>query len=348
VPSAPPVYAARVRLLPLAILPLVLCACAGSGARQPSGGERAAIVAAIDRDWQTFASELAVLQDQNLGHVQRPVPYLDLLPHVAAVRVAGSGARVASAAVDLRDAAGRVRLPQAIVLLEHVGGGWYWALGGMTTFPQACVPGVDRTLRRLVCPSPWKVLGLPSRAPRAGPGVTVPLGVADVHTVDWRNVPVPGAACGATAPIPIRNGGAFISSPSEPWWPVVQVVAESPVFVDLNGDGHDEAVVRVVCSNGGGSADGQLGFADVVYSATGGKLRTIAVLTPRQPLSLASGHVPLLGRLDAGPGRLVENEAWYGFHDSTCCPTGRETTTWLYANGRLRPVRTVITREPAG
>jgi hypothetical protein len=346
VSAAAPVYAARVRLLPLAIVPLVLCACAAGNARPPSGDERRAIVAAIGRDWQSFASELAVLQDQNRDSVPESVPYLELLPHVAAVRVSGSGSHVASAAVDLRGPSGRVRLPQAIVLLVRVGNGWYWALGGKTAFAGGCDPATAKAVRDLVCPSPWTALGLPaSRAPRLSAVVSVPVGSGDVHTLDWGSVPVPGAACGTSGPVRVHGGEALVRSAIEPWWPVVQVVTQRPVFADLDGDGSDEAIVRVVCSNAGGSADGQLGFADVVYRMTGRTLRSVAVLAPRQPLTLSAGHVPLLGPIDAGPGRIVENEAWYGLHDATCCPSGRARTTWRYVNGKVTPT-TVVVRAP--
>jgi hypothetical protein len=62
-----------------------------------------------------------------------------------------------------------------------------------------------------------------------------------------------------------------------PWWPavVVNTAWNGVRYGDLDGDGRDEAVVDVVCSNAGGTAAGQLAFSSVVFAARGRSLRSI-------------------------------------------------------------------------
>src|SRR5581483_11553729 len=96
-----------------------------------------------------------------------------------------------------------------------------------------------------------------------------------LHVVDWRQATVPGSVCGASAPIHLRNKGGFsdavVKSNRWPDWPRVEVDAlwegSRPVYGDLDGDWSDEGALIVDCSNGGGTADGQLAFAAVIYTA---------------------------------------------------------------------------------
>jgi hypothetical protein len=119
-------------------------------------------------------------------------------------------------------------------------------------------------------------------------------------------------------------------------------------YGDLDGDGTtDEAAVGVVCSNGGGTAAGQLGFFYVIVGARENVLRLMGVVTPRQPLDPDAGHVPLLGSVEILRGRLLAQEAWYGPSDGTCCPSGRAATIWTYASGKLRPSRTIVVLRPS-
>jgi hypothetical protein len=72
------------------------------------------------------------------------------------------------------------------------------------------------------------------------------------------------------------------------------------------------AAVDVVCSNNGGTADGQIRFADVVFrgSATSPRtsVRPVGLITPRQPHSSNVSHVPLLGKVKWVDGRIVVAE----------------------------------------
>ena len=168
----------------------------------------------------------------------------------------------------------------------------------------------------------------------------------DLHHVDWKHVSVPGAVCGSARPIQLA-GTALIRSRLWPWWPRVVVSGGPPVtYGDVTGDGRDEAAFVVECSNGGGTADGQIAFAAVVYTGSAHNVRVLGIVTPRQPFqALAVIPVPLLN-VTLRHGEVISHEFWYGPHDGTCCSSGRATTTWRYRHGALTPRRTVVTRKP--
>jgi hypothetical protein len=111
--------------------------------------------------------------------------------------------------------------------------------------------------------------------------------------------------------------------------------------------GRKVAVVYIGCDNGSGTADGQMGFAAVVYTLKAGLLSVIGVLTPRQPFSLNTPHVPLLGHVTIRNDEVITDETWYGPNDGTADPSGRAMTLWKLSGGILRPFRTIIVRKPA-
>jgi hypothetical protein len=116
------------------------------------------------------------------------------------------------------------------------------------------------------------------------------------------------------------------------------------VYGDLNRDGRDEAALVVGCSNGGGTADSFLAYAQVVFMPGRNAPRAIAVLRPRQRTK--PNRLPTLLRVAIRTGEVIAHEAWYGRQDGTCCPSGRSLTTWKYIDGTLRPVRTVVEKRP--
>jgi len=106
--------------------------------------------------------------------------------------------------------------------------------------------------------------------------------------------------------------------------------------------------VPATCNNGGGTADGQLQFFDVVFTAAAGRLHVVGVITPRQPLEPFTPHVPLLGTVSLHDGEIAVPEDWYGPDDGTAGGSGLATTIWGYADGRLQVLRTVIRQQPKG
>jgi hypothetical protein len=186
-------------------------------------------------------------------------------------------------------------------------------------------------------------------------------GVASAQTtlplqaVGWQNETLPGAACNANSPIRLHNHVAQIahtgfgdvnSFGSDP--DLVRVTAAYDVTYGQLGGVGPAVGVDVVCSNNGGTADGQIRFADVVFSGSATRVRPVGLITPQQPHRSGVSHVPLLGKVKWVDRRIVVAEYWYGRNDPTCCPSGRATTTWAYHTGKLMAVRTVITKRPTG
>jgi hypothetical protein len=186
-------------------------------------------------------------------------------------------------------------------------------------------------------------------------------GVASAQTtlplqaVGWQNETLPGAACKANSPIRLHNHVAHIShtgfgdvNSSGSNRDLVQVAAAYDVTYGQLGGVGPAAAVDVVCSNNGGTADGQIRFAEVVFSGLATNARAVGLITPQQPHRAKVSHVPLLGKAKWVNGRIVAAEYWYGPNDPTCCASGRASTTWAYRTGKLTAVRTVVTKRPAG
>jgi hypothetical protein len=191
-------------------------------------------------------------------------------------------------------------------------------------------------------------------------GVAV-AGVASAQTslplqaVGWPNETVPGAVCRSSSQIHLHHHFAQIahtgfgdvdSFGSDP--DLVEVTAAYDVTYGQLGGVGPAVAVDVVCSNNGGTADGQIRFADVVFSGSATSVRPVGLLTPRQPHRSNASHVPLLGKVKWVHGRIVVAEYWYGPKDPTCCASGRATTTWAFRTGKLTAVRTVVIKRPTG
>jgi len=200
-----------------------------------------------------------------------------------------------------------------------------------------------------------RLLGVSATAVLALAGLAVAVSaVAEsrpLQAIDWANSVLPAAVCKASKPIELhdhsatlaRTGFGNVNSHPNPY--VVDVYAASDV-VDGNLAGvGNAAAVDVTCSNNGGTADGQLRFADVIFGGSVSKVRTLGIITPR--ISGGPGHVPLLGTPKFSGGKIIVAEAFYGPNDATCCATGRATTTWVYTHGKLTALRTVITKRAA-
>jgi hypothetical protein len=176
-----------------------------------------------------------------------------------------------------------------------------------------------------------------------------------LQAVGWQNETLPGAVCRATRPIRLHDHIAQIphtgfgdvnSSGSNR--DLVHVAAAYDVTYGQLGGVGPAAAVDVACSNNGGTADGQIRFADIVFSGSATSVRPVGLITPQQPHRAKVSHVPLLGKVKWVDGRIVVAEYWYGPNDPTCCASGRATTTWAYRTGKLTAVRTAVTKRPTG
>jgi len=174
--------------------------------------------------------------------------------------------------------------------------------------------------------------------------------VLDLHKVDWANATLPGAVCGAPHPIHLHQNKGFVSPiphrfSHDDFYSQrgVDVGSGPVVYGDLAGNHHDNAGLQVVCTNGGGTADGQLLWSWVIFSGRGARLSVLAVVFPRVQLPK---EMPTLLQIAMRPGKLTAHEYFYGPYDGTCCSTGRATTIWTYTHGTLVPGVPVITKEP--
>jgi hypothetical protein len=180
-----------------------------------------------------------------------------------------------------------------------------------------------------------------------GTAVTTATGasaVIDLHHVNWTEATLPGRVCGVPHRIHLRGGKALVRSPRWPNLRRIEVAAgwNPVVYGDLDGDGSDEAALGVFCSNGGGTADSVLAYAQVVYHAGTSSALAVGVLTPRwQPKHV----LPTLLTVVLRRGRVIGREAFYGPRDGTCCPSGRAKTVWKYEHGTLRLASSRVTRR---
>jgi hypothetical protein len=273
-------------------------------------------------------------------------------PVLVSVRVSRTRPVFASAVVEIRDARGRTQGVTSVVAFEKLHGSWqqYGApnlvAGPATSFRGACGAATPRGVRDLLCPNPWSVLDFPMPPSVGYASYTYRVGTDDLRQVDWDDIALPGSVCGLGHSVQLRKGYATVPGPADGWWSVVVIQVSGESYGELVG-GLDVASVLVDCNNGGGTADGQLTFLDLVFSLSHGSLRVLGVLTPQQPLSPSASHVPLLGPGRIGHGEIVVPEFWYGPDDPTCCSTGRAKTIWVYAGGKLSAKRTIVLRQPS-
>ena len=178
-------------------------------------------------------------------------------------------------------------------------------------------------------------------------------GTLDLHTVDWKNIAVPGPSCLHTADIPLRSGRALLPDnvnghPTKPGsnGPCYDDLeaGTAVAYGDFEGDGHDDAAVALDCNNNGGTADGLLLDSFAVYSGRTGTRTHLGLITPRhQPKDV----LPTLPDITSiKPGVITVREFWYGPNDSTCCPSGRAITTWSLDAGKVTPVSSKVTASP--
>ena len=162
---------------------------------------------------------------------------------------------------------------------------------------------------------------------------------ADLHAVDWADVPIPGDFCGIPGLVTLKGDAA--KATSHTWGPVHLFRFGPVVYGDVEGDLRSEAAINVECDNGGGTAAGQLAFAFVVFEGVRGRLTVIGTVTPQK--NPPDQHPTLLTKVQLARGRVIAHEAWYRPSDADCCPTGTAITVWTLRAGHLTPGSARIT-----
>lgn len=156
----------------------------------------------------------------------------------------------------------------------------------------------------------------------------------ELRGVNWANAVIPGQFCGIPGTVRLRAARATASSAR---WGQVQFYEDTRViYGNLGGDVQQIAAVPVMCTNGVGTAEGQLVDAYVIFTGSGGKLTAIGAITP-QKQDADEVHVPLFSGLSISNGTITAREDWYRPTNETCCPTGKATTVWTYKSGQFTP-----------
>jgi len=190
-----------------------------------------------------------------------------------------------------------------------------------------------------------------------GPGPTTPRSAAAAANAaafrgtNWSAATLPGAICRGTRPIHLHHGSAVarLTRKSDgQWhaWPRIYLSTEEfhPTFGSLGG--RSAAAIRVGCNNGGGTADGYMAHAEVIYVARPHEApQLIGFVRPHVRPWGGNQLASLLSVAFRGDA-VVAHEYFYGGSDGTCCASGRATTRWRFAHGRFTRIQTVITRRP--
>lgn len=174
-----------------------------------------------------------------------------------------------------------------------------------------------------------------------GPAISVHDPKQAIRTVDWNSTGVPASICGGAGFVTLHGGDGLVSSALWPdaWQggdpavlPNQVAISVSPVveYGDVDGDGYEDAAVSIWCTNGGGTAAGQLTNGLALFSDATGDLELLGTISTSRP---TTSHVPYFSSTHIARGSVTVTERWYGPVDGTCCPTGRARTVWTY-NGQ--------------
>lgn len=210
----------------------------------------------------------------------------------------------------------------------------------LTLAVAGCAPSVGAPITQSPETSP-AVLPPPTTEPATtAPPVDLGPAPADLHQLDWASVHVPGDFCSIPQVIAFQGGEA--TAASREFGRVHLGSVSDVVYGDIDGDGRPEAALKVECDNGGGTADGQLGFGAVILTSRHDRLIALGSITPQEQAPDAI-HVTLLTDVQILHGSVVVHESWYRATDATCCPTGTAVTTWTLDGDRLSPGTPEIT-----
>lgn len=163
-----------------------------------------------------------------------------------------------------------------------------------------------------------------------------------LRTIDWTKVLLPADACYTTGPAQLRGArqDGFPSTHYAGWSQVSidleQDAATGNVVVsygDLEGSGHVDAAIHVVCDTGGFTGSSTLQESIVVFSGDGG-LHVIGVVHPVLPsagnaTAFTNGSIAITG------GTLSADESGFAAGDPACCPSLHRSDLWSWTGSGL-------------
>lgn len=155
----------------------------------------------------------------------------------------------------------------------------------------------------------------------------------DIHQVDWSAAAVPGGFCDIQGSVRLKHGSTKAESTTS--GKVGVHLLDETVYGDLDGDGRPEAGIGIDCDNRGGTADGVIAYAYLIFSNKHDTLALVGTIIPQRQL----GDVlpTLIQKVTIAPGKVLIHEAWYRPADPTCCPSGTAITRWTYRDRQLSP-----------
>jgi hypothetical protein len=176
-----------------------------------------------------------------------------------------------------------------------------------------------------------------------------------LRAVNWSAVTLP-PVCGGSRPIGLHRGIGYVTPIPKRWSSAdfygvhsVQVWADwgPVVYGDLGGDAGQVAALDFSCTNGGGTADGELLNGYVVFSGEGDKLSVVGVVSP-QAQHPASDPVSTV-EIAIATGKITAQEFWSLYKPHSLTEVGHwATTVWAYGHGRLSSGKPVVTARPLG
>ncbi len=171
-----------------------------------------------------------------------------------------------------------------------------------------------------------------------------PAAGSPIRYVDFADVAQPGSACaqGLSITPPKHIAVAAGASGLLDLGRLTRLQVDRNVaYGDLNGDGHDEAVVHAVCTFGANGAEDSV----QVWAMKGGT--PALVDTVAEPSAKVTGPLPpAVKKVGVAGNRVVVTWTSYAADDPNCCPSRQTVLHYRLSDGALhqsgRPVTTAL------